>query len=90
MKSIGFADDTNVVISDENLVYLELRTSDVLSDIDFFCFKSNSLIINSSKTNAMLFSTTPRNYKRIDNTMSNKIIRTVGSKFHAFVLIRYK
>lgn len=78
VKLVVFADDTNAVISAENLESLELKTNEVLSAFDFW-FKNNNLVINTSKTNVLLFRTTARNHEHMDIMMTNKIIPLVES-----------
>lgn len=78
VKLVIFADDTNAVIAAENLDDLELKTNEVLSAFDMW-FKSNDLLINASKTNALLFRTTPRNLECMEIKMNNKIIPLVES-----------
>lgn len=71
VKLVIFADNTNALISAENLV---LKANEVFSAFEHW-FKS--LIIN--KTNVLLLQITPKSQKRIDIRMSNEIIPTVGS-----------
>lgn len=78
VKLVVFADDTNAIISAENILDLELKANQVALAFDYW-FKSNDLIVNTSKTNALLFRTTPRNRECIDIRINNEVVPTVES-----------
>ena len=51
-----FADDTNILISGENLNIVQFKLNNIMQDIETW-FASNSLIVNAGKTMAISFHT---------------------------------
>ena len=59
-KIVLFADDTNILVSDENINNLQYKLNNVMSELQTW-FTLNSLVVNVEKTLGMSF-----------NTMQNK------------------
>lgn len=73
IQLVVFADDTNAVVSADNLNYL----NDVVNlTLDTFnnWFTMNNLKVNASKTNVMLFTSTSRNNGSINCVMNEEIV----------------
>lgn len=74
-----FADDTNAVISGNNVTDLSNKTNAVMTAFNTW-FSVNNLILNTSKTNVMVFKTTVRNNQSLSihvNGVALKIVETM-------------
>ena len=85
---IMYADDTNVIISDENFNQLISKAKDVLTRISVW-FKVNKLSLNVTKSNYIIFRNkySNRNYEDIHITIDNSVItRVTHTKFLGILL----
>jgi hypothetical protein len=56
-KIVLFADDTNILVSDENINNLQYKLNNVMTELQTW-FTLNKLVVNIEKTLAMSFHTT--------------------------------
>jgi len=55
-KIVLFADDTNILVSDENIFNLQYKLNNIMTELQTW-FTLNSLVVNVEKTSAMSFHT---------------------------------
>jgi hypothetical protein len=78
VQLLMFADDTNMLMCDNNINSLEIRANLVLRDVSQW-FKLNKLSLNVKKCNFMIFTTKKLNYDitlKIDNLCIDKVTKT--------------
>lgn len=76
IKLILFADDTNAVISDNNLESLDISVNQALETMSDW-LTANGLRINTSKTNAMLYRNNARNKDILNATLNGNVVQMV-------------
>lgn len=75
LQMVVFADDTNAIISDDNITSLNLRVAQALRMFVAW-FQANSLNLNADKTNLMLFRTNPGNKLQLNCLLEGKSVTT--------------
>lgn len=76
VKLVVFADDTNIIIGENDLKEL---TKTVNKSLQYLCdwFTANNLLLNTSKTNVILFKTTTRHSDNLDIQIKGDEIKLV-------------
>ena len=80
MRSVLFADDTNLFCSGTDEAELNIKVSNKLAKLKF-CFAANKLSLNVQKTNFMVFSEKKINHNYTIKIDDKKIDRVKKTKF---------
>jgi hypothetical protein len=78
IRLVVYADDTNAVITAQNIEELNRTVNSALSSFSKW-FDANNLKLNSKKTNAILFRTTAKNTDTLDVRLNNERIAQANS-----------
>lgn len=72
-KLVLYADDINILVADKEIKALELKTALVIKQLETWLSK-NKLVLNTTKTCAMLFHSSQRKFVDKPNTIYNNTV----------------
>lgn len=83
---INFADDTNILVAGQNTESLKERCSSLYSCVENW-FSKNGLVINTSKTNVIVFRASNSKEKPAEVSLNNQVNNTVeNTKFLGIII----